>query len=114
MGIENKNQPRPTAIVSATPTHHSSTPFPPPPSFAMFSITVPVKNRETSTRIQQIEAGYDPTPPPPPPKPPPKNQIFLENSLINDDLLFVDVVPSSDLATINPLGREKLTTIAYN
>ena len=72
MGIENKNQPRPTAIVSATPTHHSSTPFPPPPSFAMFSITAPVKNQETSTRIQQIEAGYDPTPPPPPPKPEPE------------------------------------------
>ena len=143
MGIENKNQPRPTAIVSATPTRHAPTPFPPPPSFAMFSITAPVKNQETSTRIQQIEAGYEhPTPPPPPPPPKPEptqprptanptpfntglvwgltdawerhqaadRQIFVENSLINDDVMFIDLMGQPDTPAENTNSREKVTT----
>ena len=112
MAIENRNQPRPTTIVSAAPKHHAPTPFPQPPPLAMFSITAPVKNQEDEAQTRQIEAGYDPmrnavdAPPPPPPR----NPIFIQNELIDDGLLFFDVMGQPDTPAENAITREKLTT----
>jgi hypothetical protein len=87
-------------------------PFPQPPPLAMFSITAPVKNQEDEAQTRQIEAGYDPmrnavdTPIPTERKTP----IFIQNELIDDGLLFIDVVGQPDTPAENAISREKLTT----